>query len=626
MSANWIKRLGANLLQRGWLLAAYLVAMPAPAAAPVVSATLEPSQISLGESAQLTLTISGSGMDPVKLPEVAGLELRIVGQSRRISIVNGAMLSSSSMVVRITAQAAGIFTIPGIAPNSEPLVLRVNPEGSPSSAPGNAAGSARPGAGAGIHTTTDGSAFVRLVLPKRDIYVGESVPIDIELGLRDGFAQANQLPTLTGGEFTLNNLSRRPEQANRLVDGKPFTVLTWHTVIAAVKPGKFSLAVESPITVRVRTAPPRESMLNDMLGDPFLQNIFGASVTKNITVTSPPSELTVLELPTEGRPPDFSGAVGSFKIASEISPPHAAAGEPLTLRMHVTGAGNFDRVDSPLLEHLDQWKTYPPKSSFKPGDALGLRGEKTFEQPLIASTPGTQTLPGLTFRYFDPTTRRYETARSEPLTVAISPSQADTTGGPQPPANAAIPAKPPSVASNDGLRPDKVAPAAGTRSLVPLYLRPGFLALPSLLVLGIAGGWLALRRPSETGPGRSARARARSKRSERLFRELETQARAGNAASFFELVRTALVEALAARWRAAPEELTAADIDARLGGDFAAELQPTGAAIRQIFALADEADYAGLRPAMMDFERWTELVRRVLRELDKHAGASGKRA
>src|ERR1019366_6950819 len=159
--------------------------------------------------------------------------------------------------------------------------------------------------------------------------------------------------------------------------------------------------------------------------DPFMQNFFGATVTKDITATSLPSDLTVLELPVEGRPPNFSGAVGSFKIGGELSSSAAAAGDPLTLRMHVTGSGNFDRVDSAMLEHLDQWKTYPPKSSFKATDALGLKGEKVFEQPLIASKPGTHTLPGLAFSYFDPGTHRYETVRDAPLDVTISPSLAD---------------------------------------------------------------------------------------------------------------------------------------------------------------------------------------------------------
>src|ERR1700731_1759994 len=118
------------------MTAAYALAAPAFAAAPVVNATIEPSQISMGESAELTITSSGTGMEPVTLPEVSGLEFRVIGHSRRIEIINGATLATSSIVVRVTPQAPGIFTIPGIT-KSQPLVLRVSPD--------NSAGNAAPG-------------------------------------------------------------------------------------------------------------------------------------------------------------------------------------------------------------------------------------------------------------------------------------------------------------------------------------------------------------------------------------------------------------------------------------------------------------------------------------------------
>jgi hypothetical protein len=607
-----------RFIHRGRLLvaniaASYWVPAPTRAAAPLVNATLEPSHIVLGESAQLTITSSNNRMEPPRLPEVPGLELRFVGQSQRIQLVNGVTLASSSFIVRVTPQTAGVFTIPGVTPNGEPLVLRVAPAGSPAQ-PDRSPGSGAPGTASsanGMRMAADGAAFVRLILPKRDIYVGESVPVDIEVGLRDGFARPNALPTLTGGDFTLNNLSHQPEQTPRTVDGKPYMVLMWHSVVAAVKPGKFSLSVEVPLTVRIRTRPQRDSMIEDMLGDPFLQNIFGATITKDIKAASMPSDLTVLELPAEGRPPYFSGAVGSFKIAGDISTTAAAAGDPLTLRMHVTGTGNFDRVDTTMLEHLDQWKTYPPKSSFKAGDALGLKGEKIFEQPLIASKPGTHTLPGLAFSYFDPGTHHYETAHSAPLNVTISPSPADGSLNGQPaPAGAAPSAGPVATASTTGLRPDHVATEAGTGTLVPSYLQPRFLAIPSLLALAFAGGWLGLRRrASDPGSGQG-RKRGALKDIHRVLNDMETAARAGDAASFFTLARTAL--------ETGPRsELEAGRLEADRGGD--------NDDIRRFLALADEVNYAGLQPTREEFERWMEILRGAFhRTLQRDARSNGK--
>src|SRR5260370_1296858 len=217
----------------------------------------------------------------------------------------------------IAAIALGIFAAASASPA---LVLRVKPRGGSGSSGlrGNGASPDQlpfvPGGSNthGIRLTPDGSAFVQLEVPKHEIYVGESVPVEIQVGMRDGFvASINGLPKLNSGDFTLNNLSHQPEHIPKTIDGKSFTVYTWRSLLAAVKPGTYSLTFETPLTVRIRTRPQRDSMLDDLLGDPFLQNFFGATVPKNITVNSPEAAVTVLPLPEHGRPPDFGGAVGT---------------------------------------------------------------------------------------------------------------------------------------------------------------------------------------------------------------------------------------------------------------------------------------------------------------------------
>jgi hypothetical protein len=519
-----------------------------------------------------------------------------------MEFVNGEIISSNVTVVRVTPQLTGIFNIPPITPRSQPLILEVVADRATAQAPkSDVAGMPnklpRPAIvppPSGVHITPDGSAFVRLSLPKKAVYVGESVPVDIELGVRGGSVTSlNGLPTLTGGDFTLNNLSRQPDREETLIDNQPFILLIWHSVIAAIKPGAFSLSASAPITVKIRTESRAEAQFDDLMGDPFLHRIFGATVPKDITVTSPPTELTVQALPTAGRPANFSGAVGTFTIASDISSSTAAAGDPLTLRMHVIGSGNFDRVDSPMLEHLDEWKTYPPKSSFKASDPIGHKGEKTFEQPVIAAEAGVQTLPGLSFSYFDTTTHRYETARSAPIEVTISPSLADAA-----PANRAGAA---AGGLLDGLRPDHALASNLTNSLWPPYLQPRFLAVPCVLTLAFAGAWFVLRRRD---PGSAIGFGVASPTLNRLLAVMEQAALAGDSPAFLSAARQALQHTLAARWQTAPEQVTAMHLDARLGGD--------ANDVRRLFALADEIEYSGYRPTATDFSRWMQLVRKQI--------------
>jgi hypothetical protein len=603
-----------SMLTHRWyaLIAAIVISMVATgtaAGAASIDATIEPTQIEVGESARLTILSSGSGTLSVTLPVVSGLEFRVVGQSHQIQIINGRTIESTSTIVRVTPDEAGVFSIPGPTPTSPPLLLRVNPSsGSGSSSRfGNGAAPGAtpflPGASNpnGIRLTPDGSAFVHLEMPKHEIYVGESVPVEIQVGMRDGFvASINGLPKLNSGDFTLNNLSHQPEHVSKTIEGKAFTVYSWRSVLAAVKPGTYSLTFETPLTVRIRTRPQRDSMLDDLLGDPFLQNIFGATIPKNITVSSPEAPIKVLPLPTEGRPPDFGGAVGTFKISTDISSAKNTAGDPLTLRMHVNGAGNFDRVESSMLAADAQWKTYDPKATFNPADPLGYRGEKIFEQPLIAAQPGAHTIPPLNFSYFDPGARRYETARSAPLSVTVAPAPDNE-------------APPPNVAgtsaddAHSGLRPDHAVTQERVNSLTPPYFQPRFVGLSSVLALLFGGGWITLRRRERNAlDTQRQRERARSQLTQSLLGKMSAASTAGDAAVFLNSARAVLEQSLSARWQVAPEEI-AEVLDERLDG-------VDGADIRQIFALADEANYSGDDVRAADFERWTQIVTRQLSE------------
>ncbi len=573
----------------------------AMAAAPLAYETIQPSRITVGESATLKVTSLDGDMKSVPLPVVAGLAFEVIGRSQQLEFVNGTSIASTSILIRVTPQMAGIYSIPGLTPKSDPIILEVNGTGSganPSPAGSRKAPSGSPLAAVaphpkGIELKAGGAAFVRLVVPTRGVYVGESVPVDIEVGMRPGMVSSiNGPPTLNDGEFTLNNLSRKPEREEKILDGNPFLVFTWHSALAAVKPGDFSLTVETPLTVTIDTRSPEQVALARWL-DPFLQNIYRGVVPKDVTIASPRSELKVLPLPTEGRPKNFSGAVGSFKVASDISAAHAAVGDPLTLRLHIIGAGNFDRVDSTMLDHLDHWRTYPAKSSFTPSDPAGYKGEKVFEQPLIASQPGDQSIPEMSFSYFDPQTRHYEQAHTTPIKVTVASSLADRSLSP--PSDVKSPRGELPSQFTQGLRPDHPTSQRYVSSLRPLYFQPRFLAVPATLALIFAGVWFGLRNK----PQRTA-----SKSAQRTLAQLDAAARSGDSSSFFNTARAALLQSFAARWQMSPDLMTSAELNARLGKE--------GEDIERLFALADEAKYSGQHADSTDFSRWLAIVRRQL--------------
>ena len=95
----------------------------------------------------------------------------------------------------------------------------------------------------------------------------------------------------------------------------------------------------------------------------------------------------------------------------------------MTLKLKITGSGNFDRVNAPALEKSDVWKTYKPSAKFEAEDSAGYSGTKTFEQALVPTQSGKLQIPALAFSFFDPQTRQYVTRTAAPVSVEVAPGQ-----------------------------------------------------------------------------------------------------------------------------------------------------------------------------------------------------------
>jgi hypothetical protein len=121
--------------------------------------------------------------------------------------------------------------------------------------------------------------------------------------------------------------------------------------------------------------------------------------------------LTSLPPPEEGRPLDFSGAIGSFTFLARASRTELALGESVTLELEVTGSGDLSDALAPRLEGLA---------------GLRILGELVEREPtrlvvrydLAAEAPGTLTIPAQTYATFDlAPPAGYRTLTSAPVTL-----------------------------------------------------------------------------------------------------------------------------------------------------------------------------------------------------------------
>src|SRR5881409_19361 len=474
-------------------VAAILAASSTFADAPSVTAVLSNSQATVGETVELQIKVTGPGdARPPEEISVDGLEIHATGQSRQFEIHNFATSSSVTYNYTILPLRAGRFTIPpqtvragGKLLRTPELILNV------ADAPGSSAG-ARQSRGRQSQSVSAGDLlFAELIVPKKVAYVGEIVPVQIRMGFDPRVRpRLIEPPEITGQGFTAQKL-QESGQNSETINGRPYDVVTYKTAIAAARAGKFEVgplkAKAQVLVPRARSAPRSRSRspfdlfdLDDPFSDPFFSNPFAQiGERREIEIKSEPVALEVKPLPAKA-PPSFSGAIGNFTMTTDAKPNSVQVGDPITVTTAISGRGNFDRVNAPVVEEEHGWHKYPPSSKFKQDDEVGISGAKSFET-VLSPNEKKQSLPMLAFSYFDPVKEQYVTLRSEPIAItvqggAVAANVAATQPGSSPAATAARPAP----ATQSAAKPQDILyqltdRGRATESFVPIYTRRWFL-------------------------------------------------------------------------------------------------------------------------------------------------------
>src|SRR6202011_3857356 len=472
------------------------------AASPSVTAVLSNSEPAVGEAVQLQIKVSGA--QSANVPQeisIDGLQIHQTGTSRQFEMRNLDVRSSVTYNYTILPMRTGKFKIPpqtvrvGNASLRTPeLALNVS-SGSSSSAGAPQTGQA---------TVGTKLAFAELVVAKKDAYVGEMVPAEIRLGFDPrAHARLQEGPELLGQGFTTQKL-QQPRETMETIGGRTYQVYTFKTAISPARPGKFEIApVQAKAIVlfpRRPTAPrtrPRSAFdlfnLDDPFSDPFFSDPFGSMGERSeLPIRSEAVTLNVKPLPPNA-PANFSGAVGNFTMAVDARPKNVQVGDPIIVTATISGRGNFDRMNGPVLEDERGWHKYPPSSKFKQDDDVGTSGERTFEM-VIAPNEKKPAVPPLVFAYFDPVKENYVTLRSNPVPIQVEGGVAPSASAATAPAAAATPTATVAVTSAPTAKPQDIlyqmSDLRRVRSFTPIYARPAFWTAqlaPLALLLAFVG-------------------------------------------------------------------------------------------------------------------------------------------
>lgn len=422
-----------------------LLVMAVTVRAQDVQATLSNDVVAVGQPVELHITVAtGAAKVPSKLT-VDGLDIQQMGQSQssQWTLSNQGLSVSTQIVYRylVMPLREGTFTIPAVTVGLEgnktqktaPLTLRVGPGGSgggynmpvrpalpapqtlpPQNVPPQVQQMPPPQKAQEDYRP----AFGDIAIPKKTAYVGEVVPMELRFYVDEQYPfEPLQGPKVEGDGFTVGKISD-PVLRKQEMNGRLYNVVVFQTALIPAKAGELTVTKATlPVSVQVPLRLPQ-----DMQG---AFSLFGRMPTQmqQELIESDPEKIEAKALPRDGRPADFSGAVGQFSMLSTASPKKTAAGDPVSLNVVVAGEGNFEAMGEPALAESEGWRMYPPKENFeaRPGDMIGYGGKKTYEFMLLAREDQSKT-PEVKFSYFDPKLEKYVELTNAQIAVSAKGS------------------------------------------------------------------------------------------------------------------------------------------------------------------------------------------------------------
>ena len=254
---------------------------------------------------------------------------------------------------------------------------------------------------------------MRLTLPEKEVYAGEMLAARLDIYLRDdvqNFGNFQFTGTPADG-FTVGKMAQGSRQRVQ-IGNRVYTDVPLEIALTANKSGAISLG---PFTATVVVELPS----SNRGGDPFFQRFFNPGEQRQVTLATDTLNVKSLPLPAEGAPPNFNGAVGNYSMTVTAGPTNVAVGDPITVRVQISGHGALDALTLPDQPAWRDFKAYPPTQNTKTTDQLGIEGVKTFEQIVTPQNTDVHELPAFSFSFFDPGAKTYRTLTQPPVQLAV---------------------------------------------------------------------------------------------------------------------------------------------------------------------------------------------------------------
>ena len=163
--------------------------------------------------------------------------------------------------------------------------------------------------------------------------------------------------------------------------------------------------------------------MNIVIGVPTGRaDFFGNAITRNITKEFASAKKTILpkSLPIEGKPMDFTGAVGDFKFNVTLSKEVLKANESSQIKVMVSGKGNLKLFELPEITTPVELEKYQPERKEKVRvNSSGISGSVSDLYTVVPQYKGKYKIPNISFSYFNPKEKKYHTILAENFFVNV---------------------------------------------------------------------------------------------------------------------------------------------------------------------------------------------------------------
>ncbi|WP_290743194.1 BatD family protein [Fibrobacter sp. UBA4309] len=287
----------------------------------------------------------------------------------------------------------------------------------------------------------DDALAVSLTPSKKSIYEGEQFYVTLGFHTYEHFEGGLQATDMsTGNDFIvhrsdLNNMEFKPVEGSRR-EMQASAKFAW---LSPTKSGNLQIP---PFKFKyTKRGEPKIVEEKKQMGGMSFSSRSIKQESVEAEATSPTINITVKPLPAEGKPENFSGMVGDYKFTAEFDRTNLKVGEALTLSINIRGDGTPGTITDPKLPDFGEFRSVPPENNI----SKKIAGSKVITSKeirvfLYPKKKGSFSIPEISYSWFNPAKKKYETATAGPWTIDVEKGDASAEAVFQTPAATAGPA------------------------------------------------------------------------------------------------------------------------------------------------------------------------------------------